>query len=57
MSVRNTNTKYKTTGFILSRVYINNKLISNELFTAINWISTVLFVELLNVGDNVEDDI
>ena len=57
MSVRNTNTKYKTTCFILSRVYINNKLIFNELFTAINWISTVLFVELLNVGDNVEDDI
>ena len=57
--VRNTNTKYKTTGFILSRAYINNNIISIELFNAINWISTVLFVELLNVGDNVdvEDDI
>jgi hypothetical protein len=26
--VRNTNTKYKTTGFILSRAYINNNIIS-----------------------------
>ena len=58
MSVRNTNTKYKTTGFILSRAYINNNIISIELCTAINWISTVLFVEQLNAGDNVdvEDD-
>ena len=44
---------------IQSRAYINNNIISNELLTAINWISTVLFVELLNVGDNVDvkDDI
>ena len=54
---RNTNIEYKTTSFILNRAYINNKISSNELFPTINWISTVLCVALLNVGDNAEDDI
>jgi len=38
---------------------VRNTNISNELYSAINWISTVLFVEMLIVGDNVdvEDDI
>ena len=50
----NTSTKYKTKRFILSRAYINNSITSNELFTAINWLSTFLFVPVLNVDDNVE---